>query len=76
MQNQVVQILADRIIKAIEKNEDFLVILVIPLHPDQTGQITEETGDMIRIQYELNLDTLYRQKNSLIKQLQKKTENW
>lgn len=74
--NKVAQTLADRIIKAIDNNENYIAYIVIPMLPGFGGNIVEKDGQLLRIQIEWHLRTIYRSPNSLIKQVMAKDQNW
>lgn len=74
--NKVVQTLADRIIKAINDKAKFIAYIVIPMLPGFGGNIVEKDGQLLRIQIEWHLRTIYRSPNSLIKQVMAKDPDW
>lgn len=51
--------LAKRVIRAIDNKQPFCVFIFIPLLPGFFGHITEKNGDVLRIQVELHLKTIY-----------------
>lgn len=74
--NRVIQELADRVLRAIAEGENFIAYIVIPMLPGFGGNIAEKDGQLLRIQIEWHLRTIYRSPNSLIKQIMAKEPNW
>lgn len=74
--NRVVQELADRILRAHSEGSAFVAYIVIPMLPGFGGNIVEKDGQLLRIQIEWHLRTIYRSPNSLIKQVMKVEPNW
>lgn len=59
--------IAKRVIRAIHQRQPFLVFIFIPLLPGFAGDITARDGDILRIQMELCLRTIYAGEKSLAK---------
>ena len=76
VKNTIVDTIAKRIIKAIDNKQNFIVYILIPLLPGFGGNIVKKDGQLLRIQIEWHLNTIFKSKNSLIKQIQKKGVNW
>lgn len=76
VKNTIVDTIAKRIIKAIDKKENFIVYILIPLLPGFGGNIVKKDGQLLRIQIEWHLNTIFKSENSLIKQIEKKGVNW
>lgn len=74
--NRVIQELADRVLRAIENQEAFIAYIVIPLLPGFGGNIAEKDGQLLRIQIEWHLRTIFRSPTSLIKQIMAKEPDW
>ena len=58
VKNQIVDLIAKRVIKAILERQPFIVFIFIPLLPGFYGNITENDGDVLRMQVDLCLKTL------------------
>lgn len=71
MFNQVIKTLINRILRAIEFEEDFHVMIVIPALPGFSGDIKETSGSMLRKQLYWHLKTMITDKDSLIKSTQR-----
>lgn len=65
--NLIVDTLAKRIIKAIQEKQKFIAVICLPLLPGFGGNITKKDGQLLRIQIEYHLNTIYKSENSLIK---------
>ena len=74
--NKVIQVLADRILKAIDEKQSYVAYIVIPMLPGFGGNICEKDGQLLRIQIEWHLKTIYQSPKSLIKQVMAKDPNW
>ena len=64
--NQIAEALVERICRAIEENENFRVVIVIPLMPGFEGEIYEKSSNLMRIQLSWEYRTINRGKNSII----------
>lgn len=64
--NRVAEALANRLIKAAENNEDFKLVLCLPLLPGFEGDILEKAGNVMRIQLGWLYHTLGRGQPSII----------
>ena len=53
-----------------------MVIIIIPLLPSFEGKVNKRDGQLLRIQIDWHLKTIYKAKNSLINQIKKYTKNW
>ena len=76
VKNTIVEVLAQRIIKAIDNDEKFLVFITLPLLPGFGGNITKKDGQLLRIQIEWHLNTIFKSENSLIKQIEARGVPW
>lgn len=76
VENQIVQKLADRVIRAIKRKEKFMVIIVIPLLPALSGDILQKDGFVTRTQIEWHSRTISKGARSLIQQVQKVENDW
>ena len=76
VENQVIACLADRIIRSIYEKKPFVVYILIPLLPGFGGNITENDGDLLRIQVKWHLETIIRGQNSLINRVKIADQNW
>lgn len=64
--NRIADALASRLIKAAELNEDFVLVLLLPLLPGFEGDILEKAGNVMRIQLGWLYHTLGRGDASII----------
>lgn len=74
--NKVVETLANRIIRAIEEQKPYVAYIVLPLLPGFGGNIVEKDGQLLRIQIEWHLATIYKSETSLIKRVMAYDTNW
>jgi len=67
-ENLISEEIADRILKAYEKGEDFKVIVMMPLLPGFEGDVTKDTSGVLRAQMQLQYEAISRskQKNSIL----------
>jgi len=68
VKNKIAAALVRRIFRAIDHNEDFKVVVVLPLLPGFEGGITDKSANVMRLQLGLELDTIERSKNSILRQ--------
>lgn len=64
--NRVAEALAERLLRAADNNEDFKLILFLPLLPGFEGDILEKAGNVMRIQLGWLYHTLGRGQTSII----------
>ena len=69
--NKIMSALADRIVRAYEKNEDFHVMIVMPLKPEFPGDWDTDDGKDLRAVSYWNYVTLYSGEDSLYSSLEK-----
>lgn len=68
VKNKIAAALVRRIFRAIDHNEDFKVVVVLPLLPGFEGGIADKSANVMRLQLGLELDTIERSKNSILRQ--------
>ena len=64
--NKISEALAERVIRAADLNEDFILIICLPLLPGFEGDILEKAGNVMRIQLGWLYYTLGRGQGSII----------
>ena len=72
VQNEILSTLADRIYHAYQNQEDFHVIIVMPLKPEFTEEWDTNTGSDLRAVSYWTYATLYHGKDSLLNRLKQK----
>ena len=70
VENQILSAIADRIVRAYEKKEDFHVMIVLPLKPEFPGKWKEKSGKDLRAVSYWNYMSIYSGKHSLYKRLE------
>ena len=75
VENQVMAALADRILRAFDDKEPFLVVIVMPLKPEFLGKWEGDTGAGLQSVAYLNYATIKRAKDSLFSRLTEKRPN-
>jgi phospholipase D1/2 len=74
--NKVVETLTNRIIRAIEEKKPYIAYIVLPLLPGFGGDIVERDGQLLRIQIEWHLATIFKSEKSLIKRIMAHDPDW
>jgi len=70
VENQILSAIADRIVHAYENDEDFHVIIVLPLKPEFPGEWEAESGKDLRSVSYWNYLSIYSGEDSLYKRLE------
>jgi len=70
VENQILSAIADRIVRAYEKKEDFHVIIVLPLKPEFPGKWKGKSGKDLRAVSYWNYMSIYSGEHSLYKRLE------
>ena len=70
VENQILSALADRIVQAYKNDEDFHVIVVLPLKPEFPGEWEAESGKDLRSVSYWNYLSIYSGEDSLYKRLE------
>lgn len=72
--NKIIKGLGERVMHAIKKNENYCIFIVLPLLPGFGGNITKKDGQVLRIQIEWHLNTIFKGSKSLIKRIESAQE--
>lgn len=70
VKNKIIKTLGERVHHAIKSNHNFLIFIVLPLLPGFSGNITKKNGQVLRIQIEWHLNTIFKGPKSLIKRIE------
>ena len=70
--NQILSTMADRIVRAYQNNEDFHMVVVMPLKPEFPGQWETDSGKDLRSVSYWNYLTIYSGEDSLYNRLKEK----
>ena len=69
LENKIVECLANRILQAFQKNEQFRVVIVLPLLPGFEGDIADKAASVLRIQVHHQYNAIIKGDDSLYKRL-------
>ena len=69
LENKIVEVLAERIIRAKMEQKKFRVLVVMPLLPAFEGDVLDPTSTVLRIQIHWQFQAITRGENSLHKRL-------
>lgn len=75
VRNRIAEALIKRLERAIEAQQDFKLVIVLPLLPGFEGDIDEKAGNVMRIQLGWLYHTIARGKTSILEKVLKKTKN-
>lgn len=66
--NQIAEAIVQRILKAIEEDQEFMIVVVVPLLPGFEGDLNAKNANVMRIQLGWELNTISRGGHSIYEQ--------
>lgn len=75
VKNRIMETLCDRIIQAITRNEEFKLIIMMPLIPGFAGELDDPNASLPRVIMNWQYKTISRGEGSLFGRLRKHTKN-
>ena len=66
--NQIAEAIVQRLLKAVEENKEFMIVVTVPLLPGFEGDLDAKNANVMRIQLGWELNTIARGGNSIYEQ--------